>query len=174
MMNKRISGPEPAWSRQMEVVGSELFLRYRKRILENGISMEIWRDYPGLSLPDVWLRVHAARQIVRDGEDFAALAAIRHGRWQWVDDPRGRARDDAPRDDRVSRTLVMTGGALFVVFCGLSLAVAVSGGSGAQGRGMFLVLLTGAAVAGVWRRVRTAKCSDTRGVRGDDREAGIT
>ena len=152
-MNERMSGLEPAWSRQLEVVGSELFLRYRKRILETGISLEIWRDYPGLSLPDVWLRVHAARQIVRDGEDFAALAAIRRGRWQRANDPRGSARVDTRQDDRVSRTLVKIGGALFVIFCGLSLAVAVSGGAGAQERGLFLALLSSIGVAGVLRRV---------------------
>ena len=162
MMNERMAGLEAPWSRQLEVVGSELFLRYRKRLLQPGISLEIWRDYPGLSLPDVWLRVHAARRIIREGDDFAVLAAIRRGSWQRRDDLHGQARVDTPRDDQVSRLLVTLGGALFVIFCGLSLAVALSGGDGAQGRGMFLALLTGAGVVAVLRRVRTSDRGDAR------------
>ena len=161
-MNDQISGLERAWSRQLEVVGSELFLRYRKRLLETGISLQIWRDYPGLSLPDVWLRVHAARRIVRDGNDFAALAAIRRGHWQQVDGPARGAHGNAPPEDRVSRSLVRIGGALFVIFCGLSLAVAIGAGSGDQGRGISLALLTAAVVAGVVHWLQMAGQRDGR------------
>ncbi len=159
-MNERIAESEPTWSRRLEVVGNELFRRYRKRLLQPGISLEIWRDYPGLSLLDVWLRVHVARRIIRDGDDFAVLAAIHHGRWQRPGRRAGQARVGAQRVDHVSRLLVTVGGALFVLFCGLSLAVAVSGGSGAHGHGMFLALLSGVAVAAVLRRVRIAERGD--------------
>ena len=153
-MKGLLKGSEPAWSRRLEVVGSELFLRYRKRLLQTGISLEIWRAYPGLSLPDVWLRVHTARQIIREGDDFVALAAIRQGRWRQERHPSDRSPRGIPRVDRASRLLVTIGGALFALFCGLSLAAAVGAGAGVQAFNLFIALLTAAGVAAVLRRVR--------------------
>ncbi|MDJ0739449.1 MAG: hypothetical protein QNJ91_07010 [Gammaproteobacteria bacterium] len=112
------------WTQYLDVVGSELFLRYRKRLREPGISWQVWRDYPALSLPDVLVRVHAARQIVRNGDGFAALAAIRAGRWRPVT---ARPAGATPRrDDPASRALVGIGRGLFVLFCVLSMSAAVA------------------------------------------------
>ena len=148
-MRERGERPEPAWSRRLEVVGSELFLRYRKRLLQPGIGLEIWRAYPGLSLPDVWLRVHAARQIIRAGDDFAALAAIRQGRWGRERHSSDRTQRGVPRVDRASHLLVTIGGALFAMFCGLSLAAA-----GVQVLYLLIALPAAAGVTAVLRRVR--------------------
>lgn len=153
-MKELLTSPEPAWSRRLEVVGSELFLRYRKRLLRPGIGLEIWRTYPGLSLPDVWLRVHMARQIIRDGDDLAALAAIRRGGWRRERHPSHRSPRGLPRVDRASRLLVKIGGALFTLFCGLSLAAAVSAGAGVQAFTLVISLLVAAGVAAVLRRGR--------------------
>ena len=119
------------WQMNLETVGAEIFQRYRKRLLLPGITMEIRQDYPGLSLPDVLIRVHAGRQIIRGGDDFRALELIRSGCWQRIQRqnrfPRGKA--DGP-GDRLSRFLVVLGGALFAGFCLLSLLASWSGGAG--------------------------------------------
>ena len=134
-MTEYILGRKNDWAQHLEVVGCELFLRYRKRLLQPGISWQVWRDYPGLSLPDVWVRVHAARQIVRQGADFAALAAIRHGDWI-APAAAGRAASEPRRDhDRASRAMICIGRLMFVLFCLLSLSavVAASGLDGLSG-----------------------------------------
>lgn len=106
------------WQRNLEVVGAEIFLRYRKRLLVSGIVWEIRSDYPGLSIPDVLFRVHAARTIIREGDDFRAMEAIRSGQWErirqkWERQPL----DSGARRDWVSRLLVSAGGVLFYGFC---------------------------------------------------------
>lgn len=112
----------PGWQQSLEIIGAELFQRYRKRLMSAGISIEIWRDYPGLALVDVLVRVHAGRRIIQAGDDFVALQAIRSGRWQACSAGREQpytASTDRP--DRLSRILVRAGGLLFVAFCALSL-----------------------------------------------------
>lgn len=118
-MKQQTIGACPTWPQRLDVVGSELFRRYRKRLREPGISWEIRRDYPGLALPDVWLRVHEARKIIRDGEDFAALTAIRGG-WR----PAAETQHPAPmrRRDSLSRALVAVGQLLFLLLLLVSLS----------------------------------------------------
>ena len=134
------------------IVGAEIFQTYRKRLLLPGIAMEIRRDYPGLSILDVLVRVHAGRQIIRDGEDFRALQASRSGAWQQMPKEYENRRASAGgRRDRVSRLLVTLGGFLFAGFCLLSLLSVVSGGPGAwlivgMGLGFVAALLC-------WRRL---------------------
>ncbi len=116
---------DTAWHVQLETIGSELFLRYRKRLMEPGISLEIRRDYPGLPLFDLLIRVHAGRQLIQNGDDFRALRMLRSGQWQQM----LRARENPPamidkgRGDRLSQLLVVFGGVLFAGFCSLSLLV---------------------------------------------------
>ena len=121
------------WPRHLEVVGSELFLRYRKRLMQPWISLEICRDYPGLSIADVLVRVHAGRQIIRDGEEFEALAEIRSGRW--VNDAQVQRRDTKALgnvtdgvDDMVSSMLVRLGRGIFAAFFIVSLAAVLLAG----------------------------------------------
>ncbi|MGB5254979.1 MAG: hypothetical protein WBN68_19905 [Sedimenticolaceae bacterium] len=108
------------WQDDLETVGVDVFLRYRKRLMSPDIVWQIRRDYPGLGLLDVLIRVYAGRRIVREGQDFAALAAIRGGQWPQVS-PRPAARCTDWRRDRLSRALVMIGGGVFLSFCLLSL-----------------------------------------------------
>jgi len=119
------------WQENLETVGAEIFQTYRKRLMQPGIAMEIRRAYPGLSMVDVLIRVHAGRQIIQVGDDFCALQAIRSGRWQQT----CQERENRPvvtegRRDQVSRMLVNLGGLLFAGFCLLSLLAAVSDGPG--------------------------------------------
>lgn len=119
------------WRQSLEVIGAELFQRYRKRLMTPGIALQIRRDFPGLPLLDVMLRVHAGRRILQDGDDFRALAAIRSGRWQCHRAAPGQTRvEQWAVGDRVSRGLVRLGGLLFVGFCALSLIAVVPGEAG--------------------------------------------
>lgn len=120
----------PRWADRLDIVGSEIFLRYRKRLLTPGIAGEIRRDYPGLSLVDVLVRVHAARRIVEQGDDFAALMAIRRGEWRPTPSAHavGGRQADA-RYDRLSRALVRIGKGMFVLFCAGGLGAAMSNGA---------------------------------------------
>jgi hypothetical protein len=142
------------WRRCLEIIGAELFQRYRKRLTLPGVAREIRRDYPGLSLPDVLVRVHAGRRLIEHGDDFRALAAIRSGDWQrHLDSQAARCRrEPARRVDRISRWLVKAGGALFGGFCLLSLVPAVS--SGALILGPLLLAVTAGAGLLRWRRLR--------------------
>lgn len=138
------------WENNLEIVGAELFQRYRKHLMLPGIAMEIRRDYPGLSIVDVLIRVHAGRQIILDGDDFRALRAIRSGRWRQVlQEWETRRLDAGGRRDPVSRFLVTLGGILFTGFCLLSLLASLSGGPIE-----WLIAATGLAFALmlVWRR----------------------
>lgn len=115
------------WRPHLETVGAEIFLRYRKRLLEPGIAWEIRRDYPGLGLIDVLVRVSAGRRIVRDGDDFLVLALVRSGRWRQMLRSAGREQAARPRRvDRLSRQLVRLGGVLVAGFCLLSLWFALA------------------------------------------------
>lgn len=120
------------WQKNLETVGVEIFQRYRKRLLLPGIALEIRDDYPGLSWLDALVRVHAGRQILRDGDDFLVLQAIHSGRWQRFRQHREAARPgEDRRSDRFSRCQVILGGVLFAGFCLLSLLAAFAGGSAA-------------------------------------------
>lgn len=124
-------GATEGWWPSLEIIGAELFQRYRKRLMTPGIALEIRRDFPGLALPDILLRVHAGRRILQDGDDFRALAAIRSGRWQCHLAACERARvEQRTAGDRVSRGLVQLGGLLFVGFCALSLIAVMPSGAG--------------------------------------------
>jgi hypothetical protein len=115
------------WRPHLETVGAEIFLRYRKRLLEPGIAWEIRRDYPGLGLIDVLVRVSAGRRIIRDGDDFLVLALVRSGRWRQMLRAAGRGQATRPRRvDRLSRQLVRLGGVLVAGFCLLSLWFALT------------------------------------------------
>jgi hypothetical protein len=139
------------WQENLETVGAEIFQNYRKRLMQPGIAMEIRRAYPGLSMVDVLIRVHAGRQIIRVGDDFCALHAIRSGRWEQTCQERGKRPVVAEgRRDQVSRLLVKLGGFLFAGFCVLSLLAALPDGPGAwlmAGMGL------GGVVALVWWRI---------------------
>jgi hypothetical protein len=148
------------WQRHLEIIGAELFQRYRKRLMTPGIALEIWRDFPGLSLPDVMVRVYAGRRILEDGDDFRVLEAIRSGRWQRAAGARTKG-DRGAHDDRVSRWLVRTGGLLFGVFCALTLLSMPPVGVAV------LPLLGLAAVAGAgargWRSRAKGRCGPGSG-----------
>ena len=121
-MKKTDDRSDRAWHVQLETIGSELFLRYRKRLMEPGISLEIRRDYPGLPLIDLLIRVHAGRRLIQNGDDFRALRLLRSGQWQQM----LRARENPTaigngRSDRLSQLLVVFGGLLFAGFCSLPL-----------------------------------------------------
>ena len=120
------------WHEHLETVGAEIFQSYRKRLLQPGIAMEIRRAYPGLSMLDVLIRVHAGRRIIQDGDDFCALQAIRSGRWQqhFRQEREKRSVGEQGRRDQLSRLLVKLGGLLFAGFCVLSLLASVTDGSG--------------------------------------------
>jgi hypothetical protein len=142
------------WQEDLETVGAELFQRYRKRMMLPGIATEIRRDYPGLSIADVLVRVHAARRIIRDGDDFRALQAIRSGDWQRIRQQHEIRRQTADvRRDGISRVLVTLGAVLFAGFCLLSLVALMSAGAG-----QWLVSASGLALAAVllswWNRSR--------------------
>lgn len=122
------------WPRHLEVVGSELFLRYRKRLMQPWISLEICRDYPGLSIADVLVRVHAGRQIIRDGDEFEALAQIRSGRWDADMRSVHLQADVLPgAEDPFSALLVRLGRGLFAGFVAVSLAAVLLAGLDVQG-----------------------------------------
>lgn len=118
---------QPAWANHLEIVGAELFQRYRKRLMQPGILFEIRRDYPALSWPDLLVRVHAGRQIIRNGGDFEALAAIRSGTWRGLPCAGVPATPETPSDDVLSRFLVQLGQGLFAGLCLLSLMRVVMG-----------------------------------------------
>lgn len=137
------------WRRHLEVIGAELFQRYRKRLMMPGIALEIRRDFPGLSLPDVLVRVHAGRCLLASGQDFRALREIRSGRWQrYLAERSGGGAVRRARVDRVSRWLVRGGGLMFASFCALSVLSASQGFPGV----VPLVLL--GLGAGVWVGLR--------------------
>ena len=136
------------WQDYLEIVGAQLFLRYRKRLMSPGITWQILRDYPNASLIDVAVRVHAARQIMREGQDFRALSAIRSGQWAETVSRQAREGPRRRRTDSISRALVTLGGALFTAFFLLSLLVA-DGWILLLGSGLVLLLLG-------WRSRRAA------------------
>jgi len=119
------------WQKNLETVGADLFQRYRKRLMLSGIAMEIRRDYPGLSIADVFVRVHAGRRIIQDGDDFRALRAIRSGQWEKIRRERstGHQQSGEPRD-RISGILIAVGAVLFAGFCLLTLWALFSAGAG--------------------------------------------
>lgn len=134
------------WQAHLEVIGATLFQRYRKRLMQPGITWEIHRDYPGLSLPDILIRVHAGRRILSEGQDFVALQAIRNGSWEPMAGREVASCDMRMRRDRLSRLLVTLGGMLFGAYCLVSLATSVSGGANpwvlsALGMGFGLALM---------------------------------
>jgi hypothetical protein len=138
------------WQENLETMGAEIFQNYRKRLMQPGIAMEIRRAYPGLSMVDVLIRVHAGRRIIQDGDDFRALHAIRSGLWQQIrQEPEKRPVLAEGRRDQVSRLLVNLGGFLFAGFCLLSLLAAVSDGPGGW---LIAGIGLGFAVALVWWR----------------------
>jgi len=148
------------WHENLETVGADLFQRYRKRLMLPGIGMEIRRDYPGLPIVDVLVRVQAGRRIIQDGDDFRALQAIRSGRWQRVCRERqiGHRRVEV-RNDRVSRILVTLGGVLFSAFCLLSLLALPSAGTG---HWLVTGLVVAMVAALVWWRNRSGSASHGR------------
>ncbi|WP_078120400.1 hypothetical protein [Thiosocius teredinicola] len=110
------------WQDNLEIIGAELFQRYRKRLMKNGIALEIWQDYPGLSLPDLWVRVHAGRQILLNGDDFIALQAIRDGSWDsYRRSVPIREKNAGLRQDRLSQVMVRVGATIFAAFCLLTI-----------------------------------------------------
>lgn len=125
-------GDHAAWHDQLETMGAELFLRYRKCLDEPGVLWRMHQDYPGLSWPDLLIRLRAGRQLIREGHAFAALQLIRDGRWAGLLAERRErlAHTAALRHagtDRLARWQVALGGLLFAVFCGLSLIAADPG-----------------------------------------------
>ena len=132
------------WQKNLETVGADLFQRYRKRLMLPGIAMEIRRDYPGLSIADVFVRVHAGRRIIQDGDDFRALRAIRSGQWEQMHREQSARRQllGEPRD-RSSSILVAVGAVLFAGFC-LSMLWALF----SAGVGQWLVPMAGMFLGG--------------------------
>lgn len=148
------------WQENLETVGAQIFQTYRKRLMLPGIAWEIRRDYPGLSIVDVLIRVHAGRKIIRGGHDFLALQLIRSGRWCQMRQVRENQRLGAGRrHDQVSRLLVTLGGLLFIGFCLLSLLASVSDGHGGW---LIAGVGVGFAVALAWWRYDAGGQEDDR------------
>lgn len=145
-------GDTEGWRQSLEIIGAELFQRYRKRLMTPGIALEIRRDFPGLALPDILLRVHAGRRILQDGDDFRALAAIRSGRWRCHLAACERARvEQQTAGDRVSCWMVQLGGLLFIGFCALSLIAVLPGGAG-DGALLLSIFALGLGIVAWWWR----------------------
>lgn len=142
MNHQQKTQDRPEWAVSLEIIGPEIFLAYRKRLMQPGISLLIWRDQLGLSLPDVACRVYAGRRLIRDGQDFEALAAIRSGRWRELDQRSESGFGKRYQRDGLSRMQVLLGGLLFFLLVSLSLLTA-SGSPVA----VLLVLLALVAVA---------------------------
>jgi hypothetical protein len=126
-MYERNTAEAPDWHRHLGVIGAEIFLAYRKCLMRSGISWTIWKAYPALSFADVMCRVHAGRQLLRSGEDFAALAAIRSGRWRDTVADKGRQLPPPGRSDCPSRAQVWFGGLVAFLLLLASLSAVADG-----------------------------------------------
>jgi len=104
------------WHDQLEIVGAAIFLRYRKRLNEPGILWAIRSEQAGLSLLDLWIRVHAGRRLITEGNDFLALQTIRSGEWSRLLQLRQAERARDRRGDGVSRVLVTLGEVVVILF----------------------------------------------------------
>lgn len=104
------------WHDQLETIGADLFLRYRKRLDEPGILWTMREEQPDLSILDLWVRLQAGRRLVAESNDFRALVMIRSGEWQRLLRHHRAERTGERRGDRVSRVLVMLGEALVMLF----------------------------------------------------------
>lgn len=142
-------GDAGCWRRDLETAGSAFFLRYRKRLFEPGILLTLWREYPGVPVLDLWLRLQAGRRVVAFGHGLEALAAIRRGERFAAAGPSPRVRRallDGRRRDVVSRMLVSLGGLLSLAFAVLTMT-AWLGPAGA----LLSLALAAAIVAGIVR-----------------------
>ncbi len=147
------------WQHNLEIAGADFFLRYRKRLMDPGITFDIWRHYPGWSPLDILVRVSAARRLLREGDEFRALQAIRDGRWQPVSGASATSADGGcvPRPDRVSAVLVVLGAGLFLAFCMTSMWFAMSGSaSGLVTLGVLSVVVCGWGLRRMRRRLASA------------------
>ena len=124
MSHQQETQDRPEWAIYLEIIGPEIFLAYRKRLIQPGISLVIWRDHVGLSLPDIACRVYAGRRLIREGRDFEALAALRSGRWRELDQCSESGFGKRSRRDGLSRMQVLLGGLLFFLLVSLSLLTA--------------------------------------------------
>jgi hypothetical protein len=126
----RDASPDPAmnpprarvpWQQDLETVGADFFLRYRKRFFEPGILLTLRRENPGAPMLDLWLRLRAGRRLVEFGHGLEALAAIRRG--ERFDAPASspRAVPGGQRRDALSRALVRLGGLLSLAFAALTM-----------------------------------------------------
>lgn len=158
------------WQDYLEIVGERIFLRYRKRLMQPGITLEILRDHPGASLIDAAIRVHAGRRLLRDGDDFRAMALIRSGvRPERAAAAPVAAVGRAGPADGLSRGLVILGGMIFALFCLLTLGD-VMGVAGLLVGGVLAALLvfwrTRYRLLSRWRRTRRVAGGDD-GLTGD-------
>ena len=145
-----MQSPEASWHDQLETIGADLFLRYRKRLHEPGILWTMRAEHPGLSLPDLWFRLRAGRQLLAERNDFRALEAVRSGEWQRLLQQRRARRADDRRGDGTSRVLVRLGEVLAVVFGLLTLTAWLPLDSGPWG-----IVGPAAIVYLLWRRRRS-------------------
>lgn len=121
---------QPGWHGWLEIVGPEMFLRYRKRLDEPGILMVMRNEHRGLSLPDLAVRLFAARQLVDGGHELRVLRSICSGEWRRLTTTQAnRRKRGGHHGDPLSSLLVGLGGFMFMGFALLVFA-AVSGLSG--------------------------------------------
>jgi hypothetical protein len=120
MQNKQTTWHD--WHDQLEIIGAEIFLRYRKRLNEPGILWTMRSEQAGLSLADLWVRLRAGRRLLADGNDFLALQVIRSGEWPQLLRQRAAERAVDRRGDGVSRVLVTLGEGMVILFCLLMLS----------------------------------------------------
>jgi len=156
------------WRKHLETAGANFFQRYRKRLLLPGIALDICEELPELSLLDVMFRVHAGRQIIRNGDDFRALRAIRSGCWQRTERQCDMAAVERNRRiDRISRFQVILGSLLFAGFCLLSLLTASVDGRDVAWLATGSILVLATVFAGRRRFPWSATRSDAAGVSGE-------
>ena len=115
-MHPRTTIDRENWHPQLETIGVELFLRYRKRLNEPGILFSMRRDYPGLSWLDLWVRLQAGRRLVDSGNDFSALRAVYAGERSPAASPVPSKQRETMRTDNLSRGLVALGELLMLTF----------------------------------------------------------
>lgn len=124
MMHRNIDAAGSDLKALLKTVGTERFLRYRKRFFEPGLATEIQRAEPGLAPHRADAAVWAGRRIVSAGLGLEALRRIRRG---GLDDAALAAWSPPPRPAGAA-WLVRVGGLAVLSYLFLTLAAPLYAG----------------------------------------------